>query len=586
MLQVQRKRTSLQHLSELIVNITSDYFNPRLPLSIQTPSAWNCSSSEDLSYHFEIDFFEMLNKECVIPYIVLSNTEYLEEVGFNKMKSGSHILLLSISQVNLLVDMLIRIRHDARNPTARTLIAVLEPLEMTRKTVELPGRILTSAWIYAGLTDALVIMQIRESQDEVNFCLVTWQPEDQENICSMKLNHLKAIDFGKSEYSHLNVNLYPSKELRNMNNCDLIVRLHDVYPIASSIGGKVSGSLPLFIDAVAGLTNFNTLYKDESVNFDIIVPGVYDERFEECSLTYPHIKSELTWFVPSGETMPRWLGLIKVFEPGMWILVGFTFILGSVTFWLLSTSTSIVRNAQMRPGLSVVLMDSLLSHLGMSMHCRFKGPVATIFLSLWLFYCLQIYVLYQSSLIGFLVNPGQLPPISSVEELKESGLPMFTLSNVSGDVREIVLLDRYKPCSDDNCLHQVAVHRNSAVFDLRFHGDFLARFLYSENGKPSIVALEENSFTAYFGVMVVGKLGCMLHSRMEKIQQRLVSAGLLDKWLEDSIAPAWRIYYQNIDLGFAFSFKILHLQGAFFVFLIGILLGVFVFIFEILWKYF
>ena len=586
MLQVQRKRTSLQHLSELIVNITSDYFNPRLPLSIQTPSAWNCSSSEDLSYHFEIDFFEMLNKECVIPYIVLSNTEYLEEVGFNKMKSGSHILLLSISQVNLLVDMLIRIRHDARNPTARTLIAVLEPLEMTRKTVELPGRILTSAWIYAGLTDALVIMQIRESQDEVNFCLVTWQPEDQENICSMKLNQLQAIDFGKMEYSHLNINLYPSKELRNMNNCDLIVRLHDVYPIASSIGGKVSGSLPLFIDAVAGLTNFNTLYKDESVNFDIIVPGVYDERFEECSLTYPHIKSELTWFVPSGETMPRWLGLIKVFEPGMWILVGFTFILGSVTFWLLSTSTSIVRNAQMRPGLSVVLMDSLLSHLGMSMHCRFKGPVATIFLSLWLFYCLQIYVLYQSSLIGFLVNPGQLPPISSVEELKESGLPMFTLANVSGSIREIMHLDAHKICTEeDRCLQQVAIYRNSAVFDVRFHAEYLSRLSYSEGGKTNIVALEENLFTVYFGV-TVEKFGCLMHSRMEKIQQRLVSAGLLDKWLKNSFAPAWTKYYQNIDQGLAFSFKILHLQGAFYVLLIGLSLGVFIFIVELLCKYF
>ena len=53
---------------------------------------------------------------------------------------------------------------------------------------------------------------------------------------------------------------------------------------------------------------------------------------------------------------------------------------------------------------------------------------------------------------------------------------MFTIANVSGSVREIMKLDPYIICNnEDRCLHQVAVYRNSAVFDFNFHGDYFAR---------------------------------------------------------------------------------------------------------------
>ena len=165
-----------------------------------------------------------------------------------------------------------------------------------------------------------------------------------------------------------------------MNGCNLVTRSHNIHPIATFNGNDLGGPLVEFINTVAQRTHFNAVYIEETEHYDIIVPGAYNENFEGSLITYPHIKGEFTWFVPSGETMPRCLGLIKAFKLEMWMPVGFTFIFGTITFWLISVfSKKKVKNAQMRPGPAVVLMDSLLSHLGMSMQCRHKGPVATNF---------------------------------------------------------------------------------------------------------------------------------------------------------------------------------------------------------------
>ena len=152
------KTTSLQHLSEHIVGIAQEYFNPLLPLAIQTPNAWNNLPSDVPSYYFENDFFEMLNKKYVISYITLGNTKYVKNLRQIRLKCGSHILLLSTSNLNLVNDMLIRIVRNGRSPKARVVVAVLEPMQMSRKIHSIAGDILFSAWIMADLTDVLVIL--------------------------------------------------------------------------------------------------------------------------------------------------------------------------------------------------------------------------------------------------------------------------------------------------------------------------------------------------------------------------------------------------------------------------------------------
>ena len=107
---------------------------------------------------------------------------------------------------------------------------------------------------------------------------------------------------------------------------------------------------------------------------------------------------------------------------------------------------------------------------------------------------------------------------------------------------------------------------------------------YSTSSKPKAVALEENLNILLMAV-IVNKMGCMLHTRLEEIQRRLASSGLLNLWVDAMYENSFKNYYNVLKVDPAISLQLSHLQGAFYLFDFGLCLASFTFIIELsFWK--
>ncbi|KAJ9579517.1 hypothetical protein L9F63_004836 [Diploptera punctata] len=583
-----------QQLSKCIIRIIETHFNRDMTLTIQSPESWHSvyQNVPNIRTTFTQVLFEMINSHNLISYVSLGYIEDYRKQIHNTMKPGSHILILSGAdglEIKMAISMLERIRHDLRNDKAKLLIVYLEPVN-TEKQFQYAGSFLLLSWRAAFLADASVLLlekfpQNKREEIVYYFKGFRWLPEDQKDLCSMLINkiHMNAVWTSKDNRFYKK-DIFPSKRLTNMKNCSLIINAHQMYPYLHYEGSEFRGIMFKYFEIVQNLLNTRFKYIQEENTGGIHVPIVYDANYEECSFTYPYIRTQLTWFVPSGEPIPRWQSLIKVFNADMWIFICVTFISGTLIFWWIAILSNISKECRLETGISLYCMNSLQNHLAMGIRHETEGPLKAIFLTLWLFYCLQIYTLYQSSLIGFVINPGELPPVKNVKELEESDLKKLSAVSFSGDSFKDTNISYYvyPLCKELRiCYKNLAISRNSAVLDHRYHGLIFIRMYHSTEGKPSIVPLVENLDTLYT-TMYVRRVGCMLHARLETILRQLVNSGIMNKWIENFDNTFSKQYYANLNIKHTVSLKMLHVQGAYYLMIIGLLLATLLFILELL----
>ncbi|KAJ9579518.1 hypothetical protein L9F63_004837 [Diploptera punctata] len=584
-----------QQLSKCIITIIETHFNRDMTLTIQSPESWHSvyQNVPNIRTTFTQVLFEMINSHNLISYVTLGYIEDYRKQIHNTMKPGSHILILSGAdglEIKMAISMLERIRHDLRNDKAKMLIVYLEPVN-TEKQFQYAGSFLLLSWRAAFLSDASVLLLEKIPQNKTEeivyyFKGFRWLPEDQKDLCSMLINKIQKNAVWTSKDNRFDKkDMFPSKRLTNMKNCSLTINAHQMYPYLYYTDSEFGGVLFKYLEIVKNRTNIQMKFERENATKAAIhVPIIYLQNYKECIFTYPYIKTHLTWFVPSGEPIPRWQSLIKVFNADMWIFICVTFTSGTLIFWWIAILSNISSGCRLETRLSLYCINSLQNHLAMAIRLETEGPLKVIFLTLWLFYCLQIYTLYQSSLIGFVINPGDLPPIKNVKELEESDLKKLSMVSFSDDPSGYTNFSGniYPLCKYSNtCYEELARSRTSAVLDHRHHGLIFIRMYHTTEGKPSIVSLVENLETLYTTIFV-RLVGCMLHARLETILRQLVNSGIMNKWIENFNNAFSKKYYANLNIKHAVSLNLLHVQGVFYLMIFGLFLASLVFILELL----
>ena len=91
-----------------------------------------------------------------------------------------------------------------------------------------------------------------------------------------------------------------------------------------------------------------------------------------------------TFLVPPGKGIPLALSPFRVFPIIMWVLIIVTYILATLTFWLLERHRDV----------SDLMLNTLGAQLGASMQQTFSGIAPITFFILWLFYCLLVSILH------------------------------------------------------------------------------------------------------------------------------------------------------------------------------------------------
>jgi len=305
--------------------------------------------------------------------------------------------------------------------------------------------------------------------------------------------------------------------------------------------------------------------------------------------TWTHFTGAVTWFVPRERAIPRWQGLIKIFNPSFWLLIFLAYVLGSLIFWVLGNTHAGEKETASFRNIILIFMNTMGMMVSESISKKPKHIRSQIFFFLWFLHCMQINNAYQSSLIGFLTNPGVLPRINDLDSLLESGVSLGIQSGTqfyfrdASDPRNKRILKSYIKCNEKNmdpCLNRMAYEGDLAVAGGRVGLEFLAHTKYRKDGKPLYVPFEDNIQQGHMVIYL--KKGNILLERINSIVLRLRNAGIIDKWVND-IRRKFGKHFDSALLDDEYCVLTLaHLEGAFYLLLLGMLFSITVWLLEII----
>jgi hypothetical protein len=533
--------------------------------------------------------------------------------GHTAVKPGVVILILNEDEPrseNLLHCMLVSLSASPfRNTRARYVIASTAVPSSTRDQHVIALTALNVS-LSLDILDAIFLISeaVRKDRTEVSIKaqaidVFTWFPFGSKSSGTDDLD-VTFLDRWEKEteesdgFFKKNVNLFPRKSITNLRGRNVTMVYASWPPLVMSSDSNATASpdegLEIrIIKTVAETTKFNLVLRrpEDRVKFH----GYFGAQWLDPELllafdgSWTYFTGAYTWFVPNEKDVPRWQSLIRIFNPSFWLLVLLIYVLGSFIFWALASTQWSDRETASFSNIILIFMNSLSMLLSESVYKKPKRAQSQLFFLLWSFYCLQINNVYQSSLIGFLTNPGHLPRINDLDGLLESGIELGIQSglkyylNDTSDPRNKRILKSNIECDFNSslmCLDRMAYKGDFAVAGGRNGLEFLSHIKYMKNGKPLYVPLKDNIKQGYMVIYL--RKGNVLLKRIDSIVLRLQNAGLIDKWIND-IRRKFGKHFGNVPNNDGFcALTMSHLEGAYSLLLLGMLLSIMTWFIEII----
>lgn len=600
-----------RHLLKGIVNISNTYFNITSSLAILTEDPW---SSNKLQNGLRDAVFKEMHVAMNWPVLTFSTSGNVNNITRSTaVKPEVVILILNEDEPGsegLLHRMLMSFATSRfGNPRARyVIVSTAVPSSTSDQHVIVLSALNIS--LSLDILDAIFLLPEPVHNDRTEASLkahaidvFTWFPfgsksSGTDNLDATFLDRWVQEEEGRDGLFRKNANLFPSKSITNLGGRNVTMAYVSWPPLVMSSHSNATTSpdegLEIrIIKTVAEYTNFNLVLRRPGDH--VKVHGYFGAQWLNTELllrldgTWTHYTGAFTWFVPNEKDVPRWQSLIRIFNPSFWLLVSLVYVLGSFTFWALASTQRSDRETASFRNIILIFMNSLSMLLSESVN---KKPIRTqsqIFFLLWSFYCLQINNAYQSSLIGFLTNPGHLPRINDLDGLLESGIELGIQSglhfhfNDTSDPRNKRILKSHIDCDLKTslvCLDRMAYKGDLAVAGGRNGLEFLSYIKYMKNGKPLYVPLKDNIQQGYMVIYL--KRGNILLKRIDSIVLRLQNAGLIDKWVKD-IRRKFGKHFGNVPVNDGFCVLTMsHLEGACSLFVLGMLLSILTWFLEII----
>ncbi|PSN42855.1 Ionotropic receptor 383 [Blattella germanica] len=569
-------------LADCILNISKTYFNNDLPTAVQTPETWR-------RYGIPIDthsekFLEKLNRNSLIPLVTVGYIEgNLQTRQLNMVTPGSYIMI--IPKVNTrkdhlwIIEMFSRLQFNVHNARGRMIIAlnwvcVVDELFVSKALLE---------WAYdQSFNDVVVVIPASTPRKVLSWNIYGWLSEEQHNLCAVTLKNVKRFDTWLAEKKSLllNRNLFPAKTMINKNHCRIKVYYGNVPPFSTIYDSRIVGAIPQILRSVIK-PKFEPMQKRTLKSHHIIYPVQFSStNARECDLTYPLFALNFKWYVPIGKTIAPWRSLYKAFTPGMWIFVLFTSVSGNLFLGLIQKTIKLFFGAI--DNVDNIVTIVVLTHLGVGVRDSYTGPASVLLFSLLLFYCLLINTAYQSTLFGLMVEPGEYRPIQTIEELKASKLALKSNALEVFNQSLSLVYENYEYC-DEDCIIEITENTDVAVILPESAGKIFRDLSRQKHGMYKLLAIREIADTNYFGI-TADKFNCIIFDRLQTFIFRAADFGLIDKWNKDFFT-LWEIEvhskFQEPEIP---ALSLWHLQGAFYILVLGLLGTIIIFIAEI-FKY-
>ena len=577
-------------ISKCILDIAKRDFPRDSPLVVHGSNTAYCDKKQTSSFDLDQLVFKQLHAAGQYQIVSFGCLEDFTSPEVIHLKPASVILILpdlSRSTLNTVTYVyLSRVVSKFQNLNMKVLVISSNIENKIEGTVFSATSILNSIWITYGIENAIVLIPGLYTYTEkkiTSLDVFYWIPEDQ-NLCIRQISKIKHLDHwlaSESTFSR-NANLFPVKDYNNFHGCTLILSFYSQPPFTylyenTDNGLMYAGLFESIFSSIGKHLNISFHVRDASQNedFDIKFPLTVGPSaiLDKCHVSYPYFKISMKWYL-HVQHLPTWKSVIKVFQPDMWLLVTVSYLLAVLTFWLFS-------NLEKRKVTFVeILFEKMKTFLASPVKAVGRGFTFSAFFILWLYYSMMIYTAYQSSLIGFITNPGVYNPISTQEQLDKSGYERWCFSRFinSSDPEENVW-NTYEYCNWNTCFDGLNNRTHLAVLGNEYVFDYLSEKYKTPHGTSSIVKVDD--FVKHYYLTSYFKLGCLFLKRFDSLTHRFVSAGMTDKWIRDFGADYWSSYWYVKDSS-PQPIYLSQLQGPFAVLICGAILSVVAFIIEII----
>lgn len=476
------------------------------------------------------------------------------------------------------------------NPQGQFIVSIYDSQNITE--------IFEVAWKYYVLNMNVVLLE------EPNPRVYTYFPYNSQN-CSINLT--SEILFSCND--RVPIQVFPKKVPAQLNGCEINLMAYNIPPYVLNVSAnredpKVAGLEVTIMHNIAQQLNMTeryiphnykhwgtvlpngtmtNMYKeiaDRKVDtmFGMIPFGTPPQFQFECSFIY--VTESLTWWVPTANELPRWMSLMKLFQPRALNLILLTFPVNGLLWWLFGRTKETSSSYR-------IWYRSILASWSVLLQITHAPPKFAVTRILYLFFTifsLLLYTAHQSVLVSTLTKPHHEPQIKTVEELLESKLkfgffPLIAESyNDSSNWVHRKISSNFIACPiTEECMNRTAFKRDFAVAKNRRQAMYLTQKYYLHpNGKPMIYGFREGIM--YFPKFVAAS-GYPLLKMFDKLILRLLASGLIDKWDKD--ITSHHIYKDETKRR---PLTVQHLLLPFVHLMMGLIVSFLVFILEIIIK--
>jgi hypothetical protein len=314
--------------------------------------------------------------------------------------------------------------------------------------------------------------------------------------------------------------------------------------------------------------------------------------YTSFDLTNTYFTTRFRWYVPCFEKYSRWSSIFRIFSAELWLvlIVSIVSVAISTTHFGRYSCTS---EWQVYKTLSSSLTHVWAVILGVSVSTKPRTPsLRSLFLA-WVCFSVAFSTVFQAFLTTFLIDSGYKTSIQNKEELYASGIKLafnsdysFTLETDDEDELSKVRSNLANCIWFWDCLDWAIYQKNVSMLlpDSEAEYLFAFGFFVDENSKPFFCGLEDGVIFPYSRTMMMFP-GDPLMRRVNEIIDRVIEAGLYNYWHSKEINFDKILFekVRNIEqFDEYYSFKLYHMQSAFYLLLMGWCISALCFTFEVL----
>lgn len=299
-------------------------------------------------------------------------------------------------------------------------------------------------------------------------------------------------------------------------------------------------------------------------------------HYPVTTIETPYVFSKLIWYFPKPLPIEKWKFVYLAFSGKLWISGIITAVLTPFFFYLFANLRPIelyfMELEKSFFTLWSIAFGNSTGFMPKTIHFRF------IF-SLWLFVTIHLNLAYTASLTGLITGGKMEPKVTTLDDIVERNLttamfgyligPLSTLKDpkVRKAVSNYQIVNNY-----DEIFATMVTYRNLSIVDNDIYIDHLI-----VQKKLEIYQTPVTLLRAPTGVMM--RRNHFMFEAVDKIVQRLISAGISDKLVEDFTVALWK-HHEKTDWK---AVDIDALAGPFILYACGIFISFVTFFIEIIY---